>query len=357
MAATPLRELVADGVGRLRDRIGEGLAAEAGLAEMGLAIASVRVSAVAPSSEVEKALAAPTRERISAEADEAAFARRAAAVDKERAIAENELANRIEIARRTADLVEQEGANQRRTATEAAAAAQIAAESKAAATTGTALHALTELVDRGQELPVLPDSAKADLAAYAEATKDLKATHIETFCVLDALKIGGTPDRVVSYKGKRYIADVKTGSIEWGTYKIAMQLAVYARSKTYDIATGERGTHNAELDKGIIIHLPAGTGTCELVWVDLVEGWNGVTLARQVRAKRALKFGDLTTPFASASAPTVLEPSAAPSLEDQIKACATADAVRALWAEHASEWDDHLTEVARLHIASLPTAS
>ena len=131
MAATTLRELVADGVGRLRDRIGEGLGADTELVAMGLAIASVRVSAVTPSAEVEKALAAPTRERIAAEADEAAFARRAAAVDKERAIAENELANRVEIARRTADLVEQEGANERRKAAETAAAARIAADSKA----------------------------------------------------------------------------------------------------------------------------------------------------------------------------------------------------------------------------------
>jgi hypothetical protein len=98
---------------------------------MGLSIASVQVSAVQPSAEVEKALAAPTRERIAAEADEAAFARRAAAVDKERAIAENELGNRIELARREASLVDQEGANQRRRATEQAAAARIAAEGEA----------------------------------------------------------------------------------------------------------------------------------------------------------------------------------------------------------------------------------
>jgi regulator of protease activity HflC (stomatin/prohibitin superfamily) len=108
MAATPLRELVANGVGRLRERIGEGLDGDASVTGMGLAIASVRVSAVQPSAEVEKALAAPTRERIAADADEAAFARRAAAVDKERAIAENELANRIGLARREADLVGQE---------------------------------------------------------------------------------------------------------------------------------------------------------------------------------------------------------------------------------------------------------
>jgi hypothetical protein len=98
---------------------------------MGLAIVSVRVSAVQPSAEVEKALAAPTRERIAADADEAAFARRAAAVDKERAIAENELANRIELARRASDLVAQEGANERKKATETAAAARISADGHA----------------------------------------------------------------------------------------------------------------------------------------------------------------------------------------------------------------------------------
>jgi regulator of protease activity HflC (stomatin/prohibitin superfamily) len=131
MASTSLRDLVADGVGRLRERIGAGLAADDGLDAMGLAIASVRVSAVQPSAEVEKALAAPTRERIAADADEAAFARRAAAVDKERAIAENELANRIELARRQATLVEQEGANERTKAAEIAAASQITAEGNA----------------------------------------------------------------------------------------------------------------------------------------------------------------------------------------------------------------------------------
>ncbi len=131
MAATPLRELVADGVVHLRERISAGLGADATLAGMGLAIASVRVSAVQPSAEVEKALAAPTRERIAADADEAAFARRAAAVDKERAIAENELANKIELARREARLVEQEGANERKRAAEVAAADRIGAEGKA----------------------------------------------------------------------------------------------------------------------------------------------------------------------------------------------------------------------------------
>lgn len=132
MSATSLRDLVADGVVRLRERIAAGLIEDENLAAMGISIASVRVTAVQPNAEVEKALAAPTRELISAQADEAAFARRAAAVDKERAIAENELANKIELAKREATLVEQEGANERQRAAEVAAASRIAAEGNAA---------------------------------------------------------------------------------------------------------------------------------------------------------------------------------------------------------------------------------
>ena len=66
----------------------------------------MRVAAVSPSAEVEKALRAPTRERIQQQADEATFARRALAVEKERAIAENELQNRIELAGREEHLVD-----------------------------------------------------------------------------------------------------------------------------------------------------------------------------------------------------------------------------------------------------------
>jgi hypothetical protein len=62
--------------------------------------------------EVEKALRQPTREAIQQQADEATFARRALAVEKERAIGENELQNRIELARREEQLVEQAAANQ-----------------------------------------------------------------------------------------------------------------------------------------------------------------------------------------------------------------------------------------------------
>ena len=125
-----LRAILADGVAAIRDRIADGLAAEPALAELGLEVVAVRVAAVAPSADMEKALQQPSREAIRQQADQATFPRRATAVDSERAIAENELANRIELARREEQLVAREGANQRRRAEEDAAAAKVAAEAE-----------------------------------------------------------------------------------------------------------------------------------------------------------------------------------------------------------------------------------
>lgn len=75
------------------------------MAEMGLDIVAVRVGAVKPIADVEKALQIPVREAIQQEADVATFRRRAEAVEKERAIQENELQNQIELARREANLI------------------------------------------------------------------------------------------------------------------------------------------------------------------------------------------------------------------------------------------------------------
>ena len=148
VSRTPLAEVLAGGVDSLRDAIGKGLAADDDLRAMGLAIVSVRVSRIAPDATVEKALQTPTRESIQQQADEATFSRRALAVEKERAIAENELQNRILLARRQAQLVDQEGANERRRAEESAASARIEAEGAAdrtritAAASAESLHAI-----------------------------------------------------------------------------------------------------------------------------------------------------------------------------------------------------------------------
>jgi regulator of protease activity HflC (stomatin/prohibitin superfamily) len=129
---TPLRAVLAEGLVQICERIREGLSNHAPLAAMGLEVASVRVSGVAPTPDLEKALQTPTREAIQEEADQAVFKRRALAVEKERAIQENELANRIELAKREEALIGQQGANRKREAREQAEAAAIEAESTAA---------------------------------------------------------------------------------------------------------------------------------------------------------------------------------------------------------------------------------
>ena len=173
-------------------------------------------------------------------------------------------------------------------------AMEVAGASRAA-TIGTALHSFAEKLDLGQDFGPIPDEWAADLVAYQKATEQLNKIFIEQFCVLDKYKIAGTPDRLVEYKGERFIADIKTGRIDHPN-NIAIQLAIYAHGSPYDIATGRRGSWgDVNKDKAIIIHLPAGTGLCKLVWIDIAEGWKGVQFAMKVREWRDKK--GLATPF------------------------------------------------------------
>ncbi|MRS11905.1 MAG: band 7 protein [Actinobacteria bacterium] len=134
IAERPLENVLAEGVGALRSRIAEGLAAERSIGEMGIAVVTVRVASVRPTSEVEKALQTPVREAIQTDADRALFQRRALAVEKERSIAEAEMQNRIELSKREELLLGQQGANAKLQAREEAEAARIRMESDAEAT-------------------------------------------------------------------------------------------------------------------------------------------------------------------------------------------------------------------------------
>jgi uncharacterized membrane protein YqiK len=133
LAQMTLTQALATGMAAARDRIAAGLAADPRLADTGLGIIDVRVVAVRAEPDVERALQTPMREEVQQEADKATYGRRALAVENERAIAENELQNQIELAKREAQLVEQKGQNERRRATEEAAAGRINTEAQAEA--------------------------------------------------------------------------------------------------------------------------------------------------------------------------------------------------------------------------------
>ncbi len=111
LVAVPMVEAARVGAEVICNAVDQALRTDSEIQAMGLALVSVRVSSVAPAPDVEKALQTPTREGIQAKADEAVFQRRALAVEKERAIKENELATEIELARRQEQLIKQQAAN------------------------------------------------------------------------------------------------------------------------------------------------------------------------------------------------------------------------------------------------------
>ncbi|WP_204006701.1 SPFH domain-containing protein [Virgisporangium aurantiacum] len=116
------------GIAPVRSALAAALADDPRLVETGVTVVSSRVVAIRPEPDLERALQTPTREAVQQEADRATYARRAVAVEQERAIAENELQSRIELARREQQLVEQKGANDRRVAELDSAAKLVASQ-------------------------------------------------------------------------------------------------------------------------------------------------------------------------------------------------------------------------------------
>jgi hypothetical protein len=195
---------------------------------------------------------------------------------------------------------------------------------------GTALHSFTERIDRGLPLGVMPSEYEADIEAYRTATEKIEYLSIETFRVHDDFQVAGTADRIGMFKGRPMIMDIKTGSIDY-PHKMAMQLAMYARSVPYDIGTDKRGTdaQPVDLNHGVIIHLPAGQGRCDLYEIDIARGWGACLIAKQVWDWRGRK--DLT----SLVDPAGIVPQPA-TWESLILGADSVDRLRELW-RRASE--------------------
>lgn len=128
LSRLPLTEALTAGIAPVREAVAAALASDPRLTETGVTVVSSLVVAIRPEPDLERALQTPTREAVQQEADRATYARRAVAVEQERAIAENELQNRIELARREQQLVEQKGANDRRVAELESAAKLVASQ-------------------------------------------------------------------------------------------------------------------------------------------------------------------------------------------------------------------------------------
>lgn len=123
---------------------------------------------------------------------------------------------------------------------------------------------------------------------------------------------------------ERMIPTHNTGSMaDYVVPKMAMQLAMYARMIPYDIPTDTRGTDPEPVDpnRGIIIHLPAGQGRCDLYEIDLSKGWGACLIAKQVWDWRATK--DLVR--------EAREPKPPPTWESLIADARDLDDLRLIW--------------------------
>ena len=131
LARANVRALLDAGAEPLRAELNAALVSAASLSQIGVEVVSVRLANLAPSSELQRALQTPTFEGLQQKADEATFERRALAVEKERAIAENELSTQVELARRQKVLIAEQATNARDEAQGRAEAGLIEARAEA----------------------------------------------------------------------------------------------------------------------------------------------------------------------------------------------------------------------------------
>lgn len=175
--------------------------------------------------------------------------------------------------------------------------AKDAAAARASANLGTAMHNLTQDVDQGRltDLSTLPESAQRDLRAYAallaEHGIEMMPGYTEKTVVNDTFGIAGTFDRIVMYRGRPTVLDLKTGrDLQYGWNEIGIQLAIYANADAIFDWDQEVFLPMPEgLDKatGLVIHLPVGRGVAELYEVSLEAAWAACQLCHDVRKWRS----------------------------------------------------------------------
>lgn len=162
VARESLGTVLDDGLRLVRDAIAEGLSGEGQLGSAGIEVLGVHVVAARADEELERALQTRIREEAQADADRATYDRRAQAVDRKRAIKENELNNRTELARREADLVELQGMNERRRTEQELERDRLRSEAEAA-------NRRLRMEAEADEVALMAEARAGEVARMAEA--------------------------------------------------------------------------------------------------------------------------------------------------------------------------------------------
>ena len=169
-----------------------------------------------------------------------------------------------------------------------------AAKGGAAGNTGTALHGLLQRHLNQEPLDHIPAELRADIDAAMDCLTrhGFKVLHVEQFVVCEQLEAAGTPDLILTQGDRVVIGDWKTGAgaIDYGLPSISIQEAIYTRAETmWSPTTGHVPMPLVDQTRAYVFHLPAGSGHCECVEVDVAAGWEAAKTARWVRAWRQRK--------------------------------------------------------------------
>lgn len=259
--------------------------------------------------------------------------------------------------------------------------AKNAAGSKVGANLGTALHAFSEALDRGEDVKI-PPPYQPHMAAYTALMQKygLELVEIEQVVLEEHFGIAGTFDRVVRFtrdvtvdlvgggtytfrKGTLAILDLKTGKdLEYGWLEITIQLAIYSRAKRIwdKVKLEYRPMPEVDQDVALVVHLPATapgeTVKATMYAVDIASGWADADLCAQVRAARKKK--NLATALtvveeagvagalieaqdeASGQGKQIIEVVREPTLVERAQAARTEDELTALWWEGVRKRQD-----------------
>lgn len=246
----------------------------------------------------------------------------------------------------------EESAESKEAANDIIRQAKDAAGASLAANEGTGLHALTERRDRGLALGVVPEEFRGNMEDWARLTEHFEFLDIECFVVQDEIKAAGTFDRLVRYHvpcavcgAYVRVLDLKSGRIDYGAIKMAVQLAIYANSRYYVPETGKRVEFAEPVCRcsGIIVHVPTGqpAGSGVVKWLNIGQGWNvAVECARRIREIRRMSNWWLDfTPL--------------PDLMPMIQDATTRGELSALYRLYRQHWTDEHTAAGNRRIEEL----
>jgi len=168
---------------------------------------------------------------------------------------------------------------------------------------GTAVHAMFDHIDRGDEWIAPPNYVELCMN-YIEFKFEwgLEVEDIEIHCINDRFRLAGTldrrfrttkallaPDGSIIPIGSVLVADLKTGKeLEYAAGSYCTQLAAYVDSVRYDVVNDERSAFDPQsvMDWALIIHADSAGTRIDAYWVDIESGRKGLALASEVKEWR-----------------------------------------------------------------------